>query len=147
AKGPYSARRRLAIWLVTLAVPIALMECARMWYFAREFPATYYAKLGNASVQVLDDANRGWSQLGGLARDTGVAAVVPLMLFGAAGATGPRGQAAAVISTVFLLAVALNLTMIATLVVLLSLPFLAVRRKPPVGLAVALVEVALAVHL
>ena len=43
------ARRRiqpLVVWGITLVVPILVYQGWRYWYFAWEFPNTYYAKLG-----------------------------------------------------------------------------------------------------
>ncbi|MEQ1567921.1 MAG: hypothetical protein ABMA64_19940 [Myxococcota bacterium] len=145
ARGPYGARSRLVRWALVVGGAALATEIARMVYFAQELPTTYFAKLG--PVGLLDPGMRGWSQLGDLARDTGVTALVPLLVFGAAGATGWRGVGAWVVTAVFLLEAAAGAVLPAVVTVAAALPVLAQWRRPPVGLSVALVLTGLAFHL
>jgi hypothetical protein len=54
----------LVAWVLVLAVPLAAYQGWRMWYFAWEFPNTYYAKLGTGRVFKPYTWNRrGWRYL------------------------------------------------------------------------------------
>ncbi len=53
----------VALWLAVVAVPLALVEAARLWYFAWPLPNPFYAKVASKGIAPLDWTSRGWMQL------------------------------------------------------------------------------------
>lgn len=138
-----SAARRLGMWILLFAVPVAGSELCRVLYFGQELPATFHAKL--ASPRPLDGTSRGWTQLFAFARETGTVAVLPLAAVGASGATEWRWVSGLVCAALLGLA-ALTGSVWFVLLVLIGLPLAALGQKPQIVLAAALVCVGCAFH-
>ena len=106
-------------WLAVVVVPSALLEAARIAYFAWPLPNTYYAKMEVNDGELVRWYLRGWSQLRawagfgnpqrtGLPSGPGlwVGFLLPVYLAGVLGLRGWRGRAVAVCCAVVAAALA-----------------------------------------
>jgi hypothetical protein len=82
--------RPLLYWGLALAVPLALQEVARLWYFAWALPNTFYAKITSRGTAPLDWDGRGWLQLRNWADRLWQGYFSPLYVIGLAGGFGRR---------------------------------------------------------
>jgi hypothetical protein len=85
-------------WLLTFFLPWTLYNAWRYWYFAWEFPNTYYAK-DRLYKQLLDwNHSRGWTYTRNWSHEVWAGYFLPLYILGALGVRGWRAVAALVIS-------------------------------------------------
>ncbi|MCB9664814.1 MAG: hypothetical protein H6732_11935 [Alphaproteobacteria bacterium] len=84
-----SVRPTLA-WLAFFFGPFLAYHALRVGYFAWPFPNTYYAKLGDLSVDPWTWTSRGFSQVREWAGQTGAGWLLPLAVVGLAGLRGWR---------------------------------------------------------
>ena len=85
--------RPLLAFLGAWLLPVALYTAWRLWYFAWPFPNTYYAKLGTEKeFQPFSWTTKGWKYINGYFLQHGLAFVLPLFAFAAAGLAGWRGR-------------------------------------------------------
>jgi hypothetical protein len=75
-------------WTLVLLVPLVAYHAWRYWYFAWEFPNTYYAKLGTgrAFKPFLWD-KKGWKYINQWAGPHGAAYILPVVVLGLVGFT------------------------------------------------------------
>lgn len=144
-QSPKRMATRAGWWFGVFVVPLLLSEGLRVWYFAQELPATFHAKLGNATFRPLDPRSRGWVQLRDFAADSWSVLLVPLVVVGVSGAREWRWITGIVASAILLMAWFTPTVPLLGLV--LALPVLALGRKLPIGLAASLLLIALAFHI
>lgn len=86
ARGP----RALLPWLAIVAVPSALLEAARIAYFAWPLPNTWYAKITARGPAPLSWDRRGWSQIREWSDRLWVGYWTPIYAIGLSGVHGRR---------------------------------------------------------
>ncbi len=75
-------------WAVLLLVPLVAYHAWRYWYFAWEFPNTYYAKLGTGrSFKPFVWDKKGWKYINQWAGPHGAVYLLPIMVMGLVGFT------------------------------------------------------------
>lgn len=73
-------------WLVLLLVPLVAFHAWRYWYFAWEFPNTYYAKLGTGrAFQPFNWTKKGWKYINAWMLPHGGFVFLPVLLIGLIG--------------------------------------------------------------
>jgi len=78
--------RRLPVWVLTLALPLVAYHGWRYWYFAWEFPNTYYAKLGKGTAfKPWSWTTGGWKYIKKYLTNHGVVYVLPIFAVATAG--------------------------------------------------------------
>ena len=83
-----SERRFLPVltWIVLFSAPWIAYNGWRYWYFAWEFPNTYYAKLGTGKTfQPYSWTRKGWKYINEYLISHGIALVLPLLFFALGG--------------------------------------------------------------
>jgi hypothetical protein len=96
--------RYAALWFAWLFAPLILWHAWRFWYFAWEFPNTYYAKLADADkFQPFNWSARGWRYLREWCLAHGRGFVLPLFVIGVTGLRGGRGIGGLVVSALLVL--------------------------------------------
>jgi hypothetical protein len=106
--------RPTLVWLAVFFVPFGAYHAIRYDYFAWIFPNTYYAKIDNRSLALLDWNAPGWAYVRGYAGlahpakspgpGLGQGYLLPLYLIGLLGSVGRRGWlAVAFVATLLLL--------------------------------------------
>lgn len=80
-------------WLATFFVPFTAYHAVRFWYFAAEFPNTYYAKQDHKTVK-WGWNTRGWKQFRNFSNELRHADFAPVYLLGVVGGRGWRVLAA-----------------------------------------------------
>jgi hypothetical protein len=91
ARGRLVAATGWAVrWGVLCLGPLALWHAWRYAYFAWPFPNTYYAKLGQEEVKLLDWGGKGWTYLRNWGLVTGWGFAAPAFLLGLGGVRGAR---------------------------------------------------------
>ena len=75
--------KTIAVWAVVLLVPLVAYHAWRYWYFAWEFPNTYYAKLGTGrSFKPFVWNKKGWKYIGEWFGPHGGAVLLPIAVMG-----------------------------------------------------------------
>lgn len=98
-------------WGVLLLLPLIAWHGWRMWYFAWEFPNTYYAKLGETERFLpFSWDRRGWPYLRGWALSHARGFVLPLFFLGMTGLRGWRGWTGVVLSVITMVLVATGIS-------------------------------------
>ncbi len=83
--------RHIAVWALTLVVPLIAYHSWRYWYFAWEFPNTYYAKLGiGTRFKPWSWTGGGWKYILKYFENHYLALVLPLFAVATAGLRGWR---------------------------------------------------------
>ena len=78
--------RRIPVWVVTLALPLVAYHGWRYWYFAWEFPNTYYAKLGiGTRFKPWSWTASGWKYIKKYMTNHGLVYVLPIFAVATAG--------------------------------------------------------------
>jgi len=77
---------RVLWWVLIFAVPFALYNGWRYWYFAWELPNTYYAKLGVDRFKPFLWTNKGWKYINNYLVQYGIVFGLPLLFFALGGA-------------------------------------------------------------
>ena len=73
-------------WVLVLLVPLVAYHAWRYWYFAWEFPNTYYAKLGTGrSFKPFSWTRKGWKYINAWAGPHGAAFLLPVVAVGLMG--------------------------------------------------------------
>ena len=76
----------VSTWLLVLAVPLVAFHAWRYWYFAWEFPNTYYAKLGTGrAFRPFSWTKKGWKYINAWMIPHGGVAFIPVLLIGLIG--------------------------------------------------------------
>lgn len=84
---------RIVAWLAVFWLPFAAYHAVRYDWFAYAFPATYYAKIGDAEAQPFAWNARSWTYLRDWSAETGRTWFLPVLLAGVVGLRGWRGWA------------------------------------------------------
>jgi hypothetical protein len=88
AKG-LAFRKRISVvthWTLLLVVPLVAFHAWRYWYFAWEFPNTYYAKLGTGrAFRPFSWTKKGWKYINAWMLPHGGVAFIPVLLIGLVG--------------------------------------------------------------
>ena len=76
----------LGSWVLVLALPLVAYHAWRYWYFAWEFPNTYYAKLGTGrSFKPFSWTRKGWKYINAWGGPHGAAFLLPVVAVGLMG--------------------------------------------------------------
>ncbi len=76
-------------WLLAFSIPFIAYNAWRYWYFAWEFPNTYYAKLGaGKTFKPFGWTTKGWKYINGYMLTHGIVFVLPLLFFALGGLGG-----------------------------------------------------------
>ncbi len=76
----------LLAWVPAFALPFVAYQAWRYWYFAWEFPNTYYAKQHQGTpFKPFGWTIKGWKYINGYALDYGIAYALPLFVFAMTG--------------------------------------------------------------
>ncbi len=96
----FGKRRWLRIlgWLAVFWVPFLGYHAIRFSYFAYEFPATYYAKLGETQWNPWRWNGRSWNYIRDYSHQTGRGFFLPILVAGTMGLRGWRGFSAVALS-------------------------------------------------
>ncbi|MFT5456222.1 MAG: hypothetical protein ACI9K2_002707 [Myxococcota bacterium] len=86
--------RPVARWAALVLGPSLLLEGARVAYFAWPLPNTFYAKVGERGIALLEWNHRGWGQLRGWAEQQWMVLWVPVLGVALTGLRGWRPRAA-----------------------------------------------------
>ena len=80
--------KTVGVWAGVLLVPLVAFHAWRYWYFAWEFPNTYYAKLGTGrAFKPFVWDKKGWKYINAWAGPHGAVYLLPVMVMGLIGLT------------------------------------------------------------